>query len=530
MAYNSMAGFLPMAQQLMMGPQMGYYPGNQVAGFTPMQHQGWGMLGQGANKVSGFAGGLGEQYTNQLQNPYSVDTSQIPQVGWNNVGGMQNVNAQQIGQGPQVQSQQVGQGPQVQNQNTQAMMIGQNMPQIQGERLGQGQQVSVGQVGNVPQVGAANMDMFSNPFLKQSIQAGIDQNNENFNESVLTSLDADAIGAGMAGSSRAGIAQGLAVNKLNKANLDMASMLNRDAYNTGMGNWLNQRGQNLSSQTTNAANSLQSQGMNQAANLQAAGMNQSNELSRALANQSTGMQGQMANQNNYLQAAMANQGADLNSQQGNQQANMQGQLANQSLWGQTALANQANNMQGQLSNQNQWGLNQRANQQQGLMGQMANQNNWLDMMKSNSAGNMAAQGQNANNWLSGEQGNQNYLGNLYGQMPSMMSGYSQSMMMPGATMANIGNQQQQQNQNQINAEMNRWNWQRENPFNRTSWLANLTMGAGGQGMPGYSPSPGMDWGQGLGNLFGGMSNMDWGSTGGGGGYSNPGAIAPNFQW
>ena len=197
------------AAQAQFGLQPQYYPGNPVAGFNGMQTGGWGSLQSGAQMGQDFASNMGDQFMGMLENPYNVDPSQMPQVGYNNIQGMPQVGAQQIGQGPQVQGsnvqgsnvwgQQIGAGPQVQNQNTKAMMIGQG-PQVSGQQMaGQGQQVNAQNVGGIPQVGLGGMDYFNNPYLKSSIQSGIDQNNTNFDENVMTSLDADAIGAGMSG-------------------------------------------------------------------------------------------------------------------------------------------------------------------------------------------------------------------------------------------------------------------------------------------------------------------------------------------
>jgi hypothetical protein len=527
-------GYLPAAGAWFQNPGLGYYPGPQVAGFNPMQQAGWGAMQGGAQMGQDFAKEMGGAFMGMLNNPYNVDPSQMPQVSYQNVSGLpqlqsqqigpgmqvgaQQVGAQQIGQGPQVGYQQIGMGPQVQNQNV----------NTSGLMLGQGERANAQQVGAAPQVGAAGMDMFNNPYLKRSIQAGIDQNNENFNENVLTSLDADAIGAGMSGSSRAGIAQGLAANKLNKANLDMASQMNRDAYNTGMGNWLNQRGQDLGAQTTNASNWMQGNLANQAANLQAQGMNMNDALARQQANQGLGMQGQLANQQSNLQAQLANQSQYGDLSKANQAANLQAQLANQGQWGQNQRANQQYGLMGQM-----------ANQQYGLMGQMANQQNQLDIARLNQAnnmmaqqgnqntalsaglqnamGNMGAMNANAGNWLSAMQGNQGLQARMMGAMPGMMGQYSNAMMGPGAAMSAIGNQQQGHAQNQINAAMQQWNWMRDNPFNRLQGYSNIVQGAGmptggGAGGGGYNP-----WGD-IGSMIGGIN---WGGMfgGGGGGYN-----------
>ncbi len=482
-------GLLNAADAWFQNPGMGYYPGQTSAGPTSMQEAGWGSMTQGGQMAQDFASGMGSSFNDMLSNPYMVDPSAGPQTEWNNIGQGPQVGSWQIqGGGPQVQGSMIGQGPQVQGSNVNAQMMG----------AGQ-------QIGAAPQVGEASMNMFQNPYLTKSIQAGMGQNNRNFSENVMPGVDTGANMAGAAGGSRHGLAQGIAMGKLNQANLDMSSQMNERAYNQGMSNFLGQRSQNLGAQTTNAGNWMQGNLANQSANLQAQGMNMNDALARAQGNQSAGLQGQMANQANSLQAQGMNQNQWLQSQLANQSTGMQGQIANQANWLDLQKANQSAGQQGEYANQNQWGQNERANQQAMLAGSNAN----------------------ANNWLSGQQGNQNYMSNMMSQMPGMMNAYGQSMMAPGTAMANAGNQQWGIAQNQINGEMNRWNWQRDMPANRINQyggMINMAQGGGASAMPGYTAPPGMDWGQGMAGLGNAAMNIPWNQGGGAptGGYSNNG--------
>jgi len=453
-----------------------YFPGSTAAGANPMLEQSWGQMQSGGQQAADFANTMGGMFQNAFQNPYMVDPNNMPST-----------SAQQIGAGPQVQGSYV-QGPMVgQGMQVQPGMVS-GLPQIQASEIaGTGERATADQVGNVPQVGLAGMDMFNNPYLQNSIQAGMDQNNLNFDRNVLTNLDQSAIGAGASGGSRHGLAQGLAMSDLNQQNLNMASQMNERAYNQGMSNFLGQRGQDLGAQTTNAANNLQSQLANQGANLQAMGLNMGDTLQRALANQSTGMQGQLANQGNWLDMMQGNQQAGLQGQLANQGDLLSRNLANQSTAMQGYMANQNMDMQGQLANQQQWGQNQRSNQQYDLASQLANQSNWL----------------------SGMQGNQDYMSSLVGKIPSMMSGYGNAMMMPGAMMNSAGMQQQQMAQNQLDSEVQRWMWQQQMPWNQVNNYGNvLTQGAGMAAggtpaqVPNYSGAFG-SLGYGLGDMIAG---------------------------
>ena len=86
---SNMSGYAPAAQAWFQNPGMGYFPGNPVAGFNPMQKSAWGALQSGGQMGQDFAKQMGGAFMGMVNNPYNIDPSQIP-----------GVNAQQIGQGP----------------------------------------------------------------------------------------------------------------------------------------------------------------------------------------------------------------------------------------------------------------------------------------------------------------------------------------------------------------------------------------------------------------------------------------------
>ena len=108
-------------------------------------------------------------------------------------------------------------------------------------------------------VGMSGMDMFNNPYLQDSIQAAIQQNNQNYQRNILPTLGSEF--ASQPGSTREGIAQGLAASDLNQQNLNMAAQMQNANYQNAMGHYLNQRGQNIGMAQGNQAAMLQQMGL-----------------------------------------------------------------------------------------------------------------------------------------------------------------------------------------------------------------------------------------------------------------------------
>lgn len=117
----------------------------------------------------------------------------------------------------------------------------------------------------------------SNPYLDQQIAGiGTDISN-NLNRNVLPGLRGEAVASGQYGSSRQGIAEGLAAQGATQQLTNAASSLRGNAYesaqnrqgtaagnlaNLGIGNATNNANRDLSAQTSNAANTLQAQMFN----------------------------------------------------------------------------------------------------------------------------------------------------------------------------------------------------------------------------------------------------------------------------
>lgn len=79
------------------------------------------------------------------------------------------------------------------------------------------------------------MDVGNNQYLQGAIQAAIRQNNQNFSDAggTLSQIRSGATQAGQTGSSRQGIAEGLAASRLAQTNADTTATMMSDAYNKG---------------------------------------------------------------------------------------------------------------------------------------------------------------------------------------------------------------------------------------------------------------------------------------------------------
>lgn len=97
-------------------------------------------------------------------------------------------------------------------------------------------QNSINQINNGVSYGLNQaMDVGSNPFLEKAMQAAIRTNTNNFSDAggVLSQIRSGAAQAGQTGSSRQGIAEGLAAARLNQTNADTVATMASDAYNKG---------------------------------------------------------------------------------------------------------------------------------------------------------------------------------------------------------------------------------------------------------------------------------------------------------
>ena len=71
-------GLLPMAAEWMKNPGMGYFPGQTMAGFTPMQKQAWGTGLGAANQIANMGNQWGSQFGSYLSNPGQFN----PSMNW----------------------------------------------------------------------------------------------------------------------------------------------------------------------------------------------------------------------------------------------------------------------------------------------------------------------------------------------------------------------------------------------------------------------------------------------------------------
>lgn len=79
------------------------------------------------------------------------------------------------------------------------------------------------------------LDVNSNPYLQSAIAAGVRPIQENLVESTLPAIRSEAATTGNFGSSRQGIAEGLAAKGASQAIADTSARMASDAYNTGIG-------------------------------------------------------------------------------------------------------------------------------------------------------------------------------------------------------------------------------------------------------------------------------------------------------
>lgn len=79
------------------------------------------------------------------------------------------------------------------------------------------------------------MDPTSNPYIQRTAEAAIDPLQKTLTQSILPSIRRGATGAGQTGSSRQGIAEGLAIQDFNKQAGDITSRIFSDSYSQGLG-------------------------------------------------------------------------------------------------------------------------------------------------------------------------------------------------------------------------------------------------------------------------------------------------------
>ena len=315
-----------------------------------------------------------------------------------------------------------------------------NAPQLQNFQMS-----SPGNVGTQSFTGAGTAQQYMNPYLQASLAPQMALLNQQQGAQGQQNA-AQATQAGAFGNSRFGV-QNAAQNQANQ--LAMSNLVGQgynQAYNTAQGQFNTEQGMGL-----------QAQQANQSAALQAGLANQNMGYNTALQNAQLAQQQQLANQSLQGQYGLTqgqfNQAANL----ANQQTNLQAQLANQNMGynvGNTNLQamlgvqnlGAGQNMQAQLANQ---GANQSAanlNAQQGQFGA----NFGLQGL------NTALQGANTLGTLGNNQYNQN-LGII-------------------GLQNQLGGQQQQQVQNQMNVDQQNALNAQNFPYQQMNFMSNLIRG------------------------------------------------------
>ena len=140
--------------------------------------------------------------------------------------------------------------------NPQSLIAGFTPTQQQGQQMALG---SAGQLGNLANQGnqaygnLLQSDPSQNPYFASALQASFNPFIQNFQNSILPGLRSDAVGVGQAGSSRAGIAQGLASQGLLQQLGNITANMGNNAFNQGQQNQLSALGQLPQLQQANLA-------------------------------------------------------------------------------------------------------------------------------------------------------------------------------------------------------------------------------------------------------------------------------------
>jgi hypothetical protein len=164
----------------------------------------------------------------------------------------------------------------------------------------------------------------------------------------LNNLNAQSVQAGAFGGSRQAIQQSEAARNQAMLLNDIQAKGQQEAYASGMGQFTNEQGQQLTAGQANLSAAQQTTLANQAASIQAMMANQGMDYNTALQNLQAQMGIQGTQAGNDLQAALANQ----QTQQQTQSTNMAAQnQANQQLTAQQLAAQQANQQAGLTANQ-----------------------------------------------------------------------------------------------------------------------------------------------------------------------------------
>jgi len=333
------------------------YQGERVAGFTPLQQQGFeGVQGLGPSPLTGAGAGLtglaAQQATqaSQYQPMAPQQTYQGPQF--------QGMGLEYLStQAPQLQQYQMGPTPFARAAQTGAAAPISG-PQLQQYAMGPAERA---RTGSFAQPGSA--EAYMSPYMQNVVDV---QQREAQRQADIarTQRGAQAVGAGAFGGSRQAIMEAEAARNLALQKGDIQAQGLQSAYQQAQQAYQTDAQRQLQAQLANQQAGLTVGGQNLGAALQTQGLGAQTGMQAALANQQAQQQALMANQQARQQVGLANQQAGLTTQQ----QNLAALLGTQQLGAQTGLQSQQLNQAAQLQAQ------QQALAQQQAANQFAQQN------------------------------------------------------------------------------------------------------------------------------------------------------------
>ena len=318
------------------------YQGERVAGFSPLQQQGFeGVQGLGPSPLTSAGAGLtglaAQQATqaSQYQPMAPQQTYQGPQF--------QGMGLEYLStQAPQLQQYQMGPTPMARAAQTGAAAPVSG-PQLQQYAMGPAERAMTG---SFAQPGSA--EAYMSPYMQNVVDV---QQREAQRQADIarTGRQAQATGAGAFGGSRQAIMEAEAARNLALQKGDIQAQGLQSAYQQAQQAYQTDAQRQLQAQLANQQAGLTVGGQNLGAALQTQGLGAQTGLQAALANQQAQQQALMANQQARQQVGLANQQAGLTTQQ----QNLAALLGVQQLGAQTGLQSQQLNQAAQLQAQQQ---------------------------------------------------------------------------------------------------------------------------------------------------------------------------------
>ena len=356
--------------------------------------------------------------------------SNVPGVWGSKVKDVSKVFTNQVSDVPKVFTNQVGNVPTVAGQSINPMAL-LNSDQVNAERFS-----------------ATNL----NPYLNQYEDQVVDQTISDIDRArqmQQNQNNAAAVSAGAFGGDRQAIQRAETDRNALEATARQVGQLRQGGYESAARRAEGDISRNLTGQQSN-----------QAANLQAGQFNIGNEFNRQRANQARDLTQSQANAANSIAAQRANQSANLQARSQNAANNLNAQRFNQ-----------ASNLAARTSNAANDLAAQRANQAMTLQGRQATAANNLAMQRANQDSALRAGIQNQTAGLQ----NQNLQMNAANQLSDLGSDFRNFANQDAQSIFGVGNFQQQQAQNILNDQYQRYQREQEYPFR----MFDLLRGAAG---------------------------------------------------